>query len=88
MIDAIRTCQSEECIEYGYDKEEGMKDNRRSYGVTMHGFTLSTLNMLITLWTWIRVRYSLLYFHLCPKTSISKISVMPPSIHFSNPREF
>ena len=65
-----------------------MVDDRDSYGVSMHGFTLTTLNMLITLWTWICVRYFLLYFHLRPKTSVFKISVMLPSIHFSNLHEF
>jgi hypothetical protein len=30
----------------------------------------------------------LLYFHLCPKTYVSRFLVMPPSIHFSNLHEF
>ena len=53
----------EECIEHVSDKkeEEGMEDDRRSYGASMHG---STLNVLISLWTWICVSKSMLYFHL------------------------
>jgi hypothetical protein len=41
-----------ECIEHVSDKEEeGMEDDRDSYGTSMHGCTLTTLNVLIALWT-------------------------------------
>ena len=32
-----------------------MDDDRDSYGASMHGFTLTTLNVLITLWAFICV---------------------------------
>lgn len=35
--------------EHASEKEEGMEDNRGSYIVSMHGSTLATLNVLITL---------------------------------------
>ena len=43
-----------------------MEDDRGSYGASMHGSTLTTMNVLITLWALIRVSNFLLYFHLCP----------------------
>ena len=65
-----------------------MEDNRGSYEVYMHGSTLSTLDVLITLWKMICVSNLLLYFHLCPKTLVFKFSAMLLSIHFSNLHEF
>jgi hypothetical protein len=44
------------------DKEEGMENDRGRYGATMHGSTLTTLNVLITLWALICVSNFLLYF--------------------------
>ena len=55
-----------------------MEDQRGSYGAPMHGSTLTTSNVLITLWSLIWESNFLLYFHLCPKTSID----------FSNLHEF
>ena len=46
---------AEECIEHVKDKEEGLDDDRGSYRASMHGFTLTTLNVLITLWALICV---------------------------------
>ena len=69
------------------EEEEGMKDDRGSYKASMHGSTLTTLNVLITLWTLIWASNFLLYFHLCPKTLLPKISTMLPSIQFSNLHE-
>ena len=65
-----------------------MEDQRGSYGAPMHGSTLTTSNVLITLWSLIWESNFLLYFHLCPKTLISKNFAMPPSIDFSNLHEF
>ena len=42
-----------------------MEDNRGSYIVSMFGSTLTTLNVLISLWTLICVSNFLLYLHLC-----------------------
>ena len=55
-----------ECIEYVSDKEEeeGMEDNGNCYRVSMHGSTLTTLNVLITLCTLICVSNILLVFHI------------------------
>jgi hypothetical protein len=47
--------EAEEYIEHVSDKEEGMEDNKGSYGASMHGSTLTTLNVLITLWALICV---------------------------------
>ena len=81
--------EAKKCIEHVSDKEdEGMEDDRGSYGALMYGSTLTTLNVLITLWTLICVSNFLLYFHLCPETSISIVSTMSPSSHFSNLHEF
>ena len=54
------------------EEDEGIKDDKGSYEASIHGSTLTTLNVLITLWTLICVSNFLLYFHLCPETSISK----------------
>ena len=63
--------EAKECIEHVSDKEEeGMEDYMGSYGACMHDSTLTTLNVLITLWTSIRVSNFLLYFHLCPKIQV------------------
>ena len=79
--------EAKKCIEHVSDKEvERIKDDRGSYGASMHGSTLTTLNVLITLWTLICV--SLLYFHHCPKTSVSELYAMPSSSHFSNLHDF
>ena len=64
-----------------------MEDDRGSCKASMQGSTLLTLNVLITLWALIWASNFLLYFHLCPKTSVSKLSAMPPSIHFSKLHE-
>ena len=42
--------ESKECIEHVSDtkEEEGMEDNKGSYGASMHGSTLTALNVLIT----------------------------------------
>ena len=84
--------EAKECIEHVSDKEEeeeeGMKDNRGSYKVSMHGSTLTALNVLIALRTLICVSNFFLYFHLCPKSLVSILSAMPPQIHFSNLHEF
>ena len=41
--------ESKECIEHVSDtKEEGMEDNKGSYGTSMHGSILIALNVLIT----------------------------------------
>ena len=68
--------------------KEGMEDDKGSYGASMHSSTLTTLNVFITSWTFVWVICFLLYFHLCPKTSVSKFSAMPSSIHFSNLHDF
>ena len=50
---------AKKCIEHVSDKEdEGMEDDRGSYGALMYGSTLTTLNVLITLWTLICVSNS------------------------------
>ena len=54
----------------------------------MHGSILTILNVLITLWTLICASNFLLYFHVCPKTSVPKFVTMRPSIHFSNLHKF
>ena len=41
---------AKECIEHVNDKKEGMKYNKGSYGASMHGPILTTLNVLSTLW--------------------------------------
>ena len=48
-----------------------MKDDRGMYEASIHGSTLTTLNVLITLWALIFVSKFLLCFHLCPKTLVS-----------------
>ena len=58
-----------------------MEVDRGSYQASMHSSTLTTLNVLITLWTLICVSDFLLYFHLCPKFLISKFFAMPSSIY-------
>ena len=50
----------------GKEKEEGIEEDKGSYGAFMHGSTLTTLNMLLTC-----ASNVLLYFHLCPKTLVS-----------------
>ena len=71
--------EAKECIEYVSDKEEeGLEDDRGSNGALMHGSTLTKLNVLISLWTLICVSNFLLYFHLCPKSSVCKLSALPP----------
>ena len=50
--------EAKECIEHVSDKEEGIEDNKGSYGASMHGSTLTTLNVLITLWALICVNDS------------------------------
>ena len=47
--------KGKECIEHVSDKEKKMEDNRGSYGASMHGFTLTILNVLIVLWALICV---------------------------------
>ena len=47
-----------------------MEDDKGSYGASMHGSTLITLIMVITLWTLILASDFLLYFYVCPKTSL------------------
>ena len=54
-IPASVDVDAKECIEHVKDKEEGMDDDRGSYGAPMHGFTLTTLNVLVTLWALICV---------------------------------
>ena len=45
--------EGQECIEHVSDKEvesmenDGMEDNRGSYRASIHGFTLTTMNVLI-----------------------------------------
>ena len=75
--------KAKECVEHVSDKEEVMEVDR-----TMHGSTMTTLHVLVTLWTMICVSNFLLYFYLCPKISVSKFFAMPPSIQFSNLIEF
>ena len=65
-----------------------MVDDRGSYKASMHGSTLTTSNVLIPLWTLICASNFLLYFHPCPRILVSKFSVVPPSVLFSNPHEF
>ena len=56
------------CIEHVSDKKEGTEDNIGSYGASIYGSTITTLNALITLWTLICVSDVLLQvFHICPK---------------------
>ena len=64
-----------EGIEHVSDKKEegGMEDDKGSYKTSMHGSTLTTLNVLITLWTLIWASIFLLCFHLCPKLRFLKI---------------
>ena len=50
--------EARECIEHVRDKEEGMEDNRGSYGASMHGSTLIAFNVFITLWALIYVKIS------------------------------
>ena len=50
-----------------------MEGDRGSHGASVHGSTLTTLNVLISLCTLIGVSNFFLYFHLCPRTSYSKI---------------
>jgi hypothetical protein len=59
-------------------KEEGMEDDKDGYGASMHGSTLTRLNVLITLWALIWASNFLLYFYLSPKVSISKF---PQCLH-------
>ena len=60
--------KAKECIEHVSDKEEeGMEDDKASYKASMHGSTLTTLNVLITLLALICMSNFLLYFHLFPK---------------------
>jgi hypothetical protein len=42
--------ESKKCIEHVSDtkEEEGMEDNKDSYGASMHDSTLTALNVLIT----------------------------------------
>ena len=55
----------EEFIEHVNDKEEeGMEYNRGSYGTSMHGCTLTTLNVLMALWTLIWASNFLLYYSI------------------------
>ena len=62
-----------EGVEHVSDKEEeGMEDDKGSYKASMQGYTWIALNVLVTLWTLIWASYFLLYFYLCPKTSVSK----------------
>ena len=62
-----------ECIEHVSDKEEeGLEDDRGRYGASVHSSILTTLNVLIDLWALACVSVFLLYFHLCPKISVSK----------------
>lgn len=70
-----------EGIEHVSDKEEeeGMEDNKGSSGASMHSSILTTLNVLITMWTLIWAINFLLYYHLCPKNPFSKFSTMRPS---------
>jgi hypothetical protein len=77
--------EAEEYIEHVSDKEKEkeLEDDRRSYITSMH---CSTLNVFITLWTLICVSNFMLYFNICPKTSISRFSAMSPSMHFFKPR--
>jgi len=85
LLDVMAKAKAKGCIEHFSDQEEeGMEDNKARYGASMHGSPLYTLNMLIVLWTLICVSSFLLYFHLCPKTSISKLFAIPPSLHYSN----
>ena len=49
-----------------------MEGDRGSCGDFVHGSTLTTLNVLISLWTLICVGNFLSYFQLCPKTPYSK----------------
>ena len=57
-----------EGIEHISDKEEeeGMEDDMDIYGVGVHCFTLTTLNVLITLWKliWVSkiIRYGMILF--------------------------
>ena len=64
----------EECIKHVSDKKE--KEGMKTIGI----FT----EVPCMVCTMICESNFLLYFHLCPKTSISKVFTMPPSIHFSN----
>ena len=77
--------EAEECIEHVSDKEkEAIKTIGIFTEVLFTVSTLTTLNVLILLWTLICESNFLLYFHLCPKVSIFEVFTMPPSIHFSN----
>ena len=64
-----------------------MEDDRGSCKASMHGSTLITFAVLITLWVLMQTSSFLLYFHVCPKILVSKSSTMPPSFHFSNLHE-
>lgn len=60
--------EAHECFEHVSDKEnEGMEYIRGSYKASMHGSTLTTLNVNITSWTLTCVSKFLSYFHVCPK---------------------
>jgi hypothetical protein len=58
--------EANNCIEHVREKEDEIEDDRGSYGTSMHGSTLTTMNVLITLWKLIFVNNFLLYFHLYP----------------------
>ena len=85
-----------EGIAYVNDNEEeaqGMDVDKGSYGASMHSSALTTLNVLITLWTFIWASNFLFCLHLCQKicnafinsflkpTWIPKIESIAYSIH-------
>ena len=76
--------KAKECIEHISGKEvEEREDNKGNIKASMHGSTLTTFSVFITLWRMICLSNFLMYFHLCSKTLVSKNFIMPISIHLS-----
>lgn len=67
--------QAKECIEHASDKEEEIEDDRGSYGVSMHRTTITTVHVLITLWTLIFVSCS-----SCTSICAQKLQCLNPKI--------